>query len=110
VALRRNNPVINNRVERFAIARNVDRFAVAKNVDRFAVAKNVDRFAVAKTKVLRKLHLAFASPGFLSAPAKALALPDSPALSNNQLYPERKASPNKKFAPPARSYPDGPLL
>src|SRR5260370_13205377 len=72
VALRRNNPVINNSVERFAIARNVDRFAVAKNVGRFAVAKNVDRFTVAKIKVLRKLHLAFASPGFLSAPAQSL--------------------------------------
>jgi hypothetical protein len=63
VALRRNNPVINNSVERFAIAR---------NVDRFAVAKNVDRFAVAKIKVLRKLHLAFASPGFLSAACQSL--------------------------------------
>jgi hypothetical protein len=72
VALRRNNPVINNSVERFAIARNVERFAVAKNVDRFAVAKNVDRFAVAKIKVLRKLHLAFASPGFLSAACQSL--------------------------------------
>jgi len=72
VALRRNNPVINNSVDRFAVAKNVDRFAVAKNVDRFAVAKNVDRLAVAKIKVLCKLHLAFASPGFLSAACQSL--------------------------------------
>src|SRR5258708_37207757 len=54
VALRRNNPVINNSVERFA------------------VAKNVDRFTVAKIEVLRKLHLAFASQGFLSAAFQSL--------------------------------------
>src|SRR5258706_13014999 len=61
VALRRNNPVINN------------------SVDRFAVAKNVDRFAVAKNRVRCKLHLSLANPGFLSAALpKPRALPDSP--------------------------------
>src|SRR5882762_9554892 len=51
VALRRNNPVINNSVDRFAVAKNVDQIAVAKNVDQIAVAKNVDQIAVAKNKV-----------------------------------------------------------
>jgi hypothetical protein len=63
VALRRNNPVINNRAERFTTAKNVDRFAVAKNIDRFAVAKN---------KVRRKLHLSLANPGFLTAACQSL--------------------------------------
>src|SRR6266851_2148925 len=96
VALRRNNPVINNSVDRFAVAKNVDRFAVAKNVDRFAVAKNVDRFAVAKNvdrlavakiKVLCKLHLAFASPGFLSAAGLRLGASSLPRTFEQSIIP-----------------------
>src|SRR5260370_8481024 len=54
VALRRNNPVINNRVERFTISMNGDRFAVAKN------------------KLLRKLHLSLANSGFLPSACQTL--------------------------------------
>src|SRR5258708_11601958 len=54
VALRRNNPVINNSVERFTISMNGDRFAVAKN------------------RVLRNLHLSLASTGSLSAACQSL--------------------------------------
>src|SRR5712664_1734730 len=114
VALRRNNPVINNSVERFAIsmnvdrftvaknvdrftvaknvdrftvAKNVDRFTVAKNVDRFAVAKNVDRFAVAKNRVLRKLHLSLANSGFLSAACQTLGRFLTPGSLEHSIIP-----------------------
>src|SRR5216684_1866700 len=78
VALRRNNPVINN---------SVDRFAVAKNVDRFAVAKNVDRLAVAKNRVLRKLHLSLANSGFLSAACQTLGRFLTPGSLEQSIIP-----------------------
>jgi hypothetical protein len=78
VALRRNNPVINNSVERFTISMNGDRFAVAKNVDRFAVAKN---------RVLRKLHLSLANSGFLSAACQTLGRFLTPGSLEHSIIP-----------------------
>src|SRR5260370_41141531 len=77
VALRRNNPVINNSVERFTISMNGDRFGVAKN------------------KSLRKLHLSLANSGFLSAACQTLGRFLTPGSLVHSIIPCTKDQPEQ---------------